>query len=147
LACSIDLLPTLLDAAGLQIPTNIQGRSLVPLACGDASTKEHWRQYTISEIGGSIDNQVLTITSKTAKYVRFKQAGQTVHEQLFDLQQDPWEMHNLADDPAGQTIKTHLTRELAEWESKTPVAKSVIVAKKPRNTPRAKAQSTAKAKD
>ena len=147
LACSIDLLPTLLDAAGLQIPTNIQGRSLVPLACGDASTKEHWRQYAISEIGGSIDNQVLTITSKTAKYVRFKQAGQTVHEQLFDLQQDPWEMHNLADDPAGQTIKTHLTRELAEWESKTPVAKPVIAAKKPRKKPRAKARSTAKAED
>ena len=56
-------------------------------------------------------------------------------------------MQNLADDPAGQTIKTHLTRELAEWESKTPVAKPLIVAKKSRKQPRAKARATAKAKD
>jgi hypothetical protein len=111
------------------------------------STKEHWRQHAISEIGRSTDSQVLTITSRSAKYVRFMQAGQTVHEQLFDLQQDPWEMHNLADDPAGQTIKTHLTRELAEWESKTQVAKPMIVAKKPRKQPRAKARSTAKTQD
>ena len=101
----------------------------------------------ISSFAHAGDWPTFRADNERSGYVRFKQVGQTVHEQFFDLQQDPWEMHNLADEPAGQTIKKHLARELAEWESKTPVAKPVIVAKKPRKQPRATARSRAKAKN
>ncbi len=37
--------------------------------------------------------------------------------QLFDLDQDPWEMHNLAEDPAYQEIVERLTAGLHAWQS------------------------------
>lgn len=140
LACSIDLLPTLLDAAGLDVPANVQGRSLIPLARGEA---KDWRRYAVSELGGSVDNQVLTITSRTHKYVRFKRGGKVEHEQLFDLRQDPWEMHNLIDDPAGRTAAEELKHALAEWELQTPVAQPIVIERSRKKAP-ARSRRTAR---
>ena len=122
LACSIDLLPTLLDAANLAIPARVQGRSLLPLLQGRAGP---WRKYGFSELGSSIDNQVITVTSATWKYVRFKQAGKVVHEQLFDLVHDPWEVQNVHGDQAAQKSQDELLKALADWEASTAVAKPV----------------------
>jgi arylsulfatase A-like enzyme len=38
------------------------------------------------------------------------------HVQLFDLETDPWEMVNLADDPAYGEIREQLERGLREWQ-------------------------------
>lgn len=39
--------------------------------------------------------------------------------QLFDMNQDPFEMNNLVDDPAFDEVKKELTRELDRWRRKT----------------------------
>lgn len=39
--------------------------------------------------------------------------------ELYDLKADPWEFHNLADDPAHQKIREELTRELLHWRKQT----------------------------
>ena len=122
LACSIDLLPTLLEAAGLSIPDNIQGKSLLPLAKGET---DGWRKYAFSELGSSPNSQVVTTTSKTHKYVRFRAGGALEYEQLFDLAKDPWETQNLSSDPAYAGAREEVTKALAQWEATTPTVKPI----------------------
>lgn len=127
LACSIDLLPTLMDAAGLNIPANVQGKSLLPLAQGKPV---EWRKYAVSELGSSVDSQVVAITSRTHKYVRFKKGGKLEYEQLFDLVKDPWEMQNVFADKAYAGVREELKKALADWEATTPVVKPISSGKK-----------------
>jgi len=129
LACSVDLLPTLLEAAGLSIPANVQGQSLLSLAQGKTNG---WRKYAFSELGGSLDSQAVTITSKTHKYVRFKKGGVLEYEQLFDLVKDPWEAQNLFSDTAYTGVREELKTVLAQWEAATPTVKPIPTGKKGR---------------
>ncbi|TWU40893.1 sulfatase family protein [Novipirellula artificiosorum] len=39
--------------------------------------------------------------------------------ELFDLESDPWELHNVAGEPSMAAVRTRLTAALAEWESET----------------------------
>ncbi len=115
LACSIDLLPTLLDLAGLEIPVNVQGKSL-RLSNIESET---WREYAFSEIGQSSQNCVLTVRSRTHKYVLFRKGGETVYEQFFDLRADPWEMENHLTDPTCSEVLDRHKQALADWEEET----------------------------
>jgi uncharacterized sulfatase len=127
LVSSIDLLPTFLDLSGLDIPINIDGKSLVKLMT-DNST---WRQYAFSEIGSSIQNDVITVRGKVEKYVLFRKEGKVTYEQFFDLETDPWEMKNLAtDEKYGDDLETFKSA-LKEWEAKTEVSKPVFSKNKP----------------
>lgn len=131
LACSIDLLPTLLDAAGLKIPANIQGKSLLLLPQGKTSG---WRTYAFSELGGNIDSQVVAVTSKTHKYVRINKGkgGKIEYEQVFDLVKDPWETRNMVSDPAYAGVREELEKALAQWEASTPAVQPILAGKKRR---------------
>ena len=44
---------------------------------------------------------------------------QTVYEQFFDLQQDPWEMNNRIDDPASAAVLSRHKQALQQWERET----------------------------
>lgn len=126
LAASIDLLPTLLDMAGLEIPDNIQGESLRP----SNLEKDNWREFVFNEIGQDADNNVLTARSQTHKYVHFRKEAQTIYEQFFDLEEDPWEMKNLMDEPS-QAEKISVFREaLQKWENETEKSPPLLKVKK-----------------
>ena len=98
-----DVMPTLLDCAGLAVPDSIEGRSALPAACGKAAP---WRTHLHGEhsyvvCGGAAH----WVTDGREKYVWLSQTG---HEQLFDLERDPHELHDLAG------AKAHAAR-LAHW--------------------------------
>jgi len=40
-------------------------------------------------------------------------------EELYDLQEDPWELHNLADNPGHRSVKKNLEKKLETWEVET----------------------------
>lgn len=108
-----DLMPTLLEAAGVEVPTYLEGHSLVPrLAPSDVP----WREYLHGEhviFGQSMQ----WIVTQRYKYVWWSETGQ---EQLFDLLEDPAECHDLASDPAQDEALTRcrhlLVAELAGRE-------------------------------
>ena len=109
-----DVMPTLLDAAGVDIPDSVDGRSLLPLMRGEQIT---WRKYLHGEHTGSYKadhgNQWLSDGHK--KYVWHTQTGQ---EQFFDLANDPMEMHDAALDDDRQddlaTWRRRLVNELRD---------------------------------
>jgi len=85
-----DIMPTLLEAAGLPIPQTVDGRSVIPLARGEAAAP--WRDYIHGEHAyGELSYHYLT--DGKIKYIWYSQTGE---EQLFDLSKDPQELRNLA---------------------------------------------------
>ena len=90
-----DVMPTLLDCAGLPIPEAVEGRSFLPIARGEAPA---WRDYLHGE--HTFSGQSLHyLTDGHRKYVWFSGTGR---EQLFNLDDDPQECRDLAHDPASR---------------------------------------------
>lgn len=88
--CLEDVMPTVLDMAGVPIPQTVEGRSLLPLLRGETPA---WRDYLPIEHAPSHQS----MTDGREKYVWCVADGR---EQFFDLRQDPEERVNLAAAPA-----------------------------------------------
>ena len=86
----IDLFPTLMDMTGLDHPEGLDGVSLLPLCRGDASGRPG---YVFSEYHSNFSNTGIAMWREGPwKYIHY--AG--YDPQLFNLHDDPEEMHNLA---------------------------------------------------
>lgn len=85
-----DIMPTLLEAAGLPIPATVEGRSVLPLLESDTPD---WREFLHGE-HYIFDQSMQWIVGRDHKYVWWSSDG---YEQLFDLEHDPGEETNLAD--------------------------------------------------
>ena len=95
-----DVMPTLLDVAGIAPPAGITGRSVLPLIRGRS---DNWREALHGEHAGcyeKADGMHYLVDSDT-KYVWYSQTGQ---EHLFNLRADPHELHDLAQGPDGETL-------------------------------------------
>ncbi len=91
----LDLLPTLCEAAGLEAPSELEGRSLLPLLRESASAWDREFIPVESEIGRMV-------VSARYKYARYDHGARS--EQLYDLRNDPYEMRNSLHDPDLQDV-------------------------------------------
>jgi arylsulfatase A-like enzyme len=119
LVSNLDYAQTFLDLA--QVPDSnpeiapMQGLSLVPLLLGNQPAD--WRDslyYQYYEYHGEHRTAHMVrrhrgVCTDRYKLIHFYNIGEW---ELFDLQKDPKEMNNVADDPAYATIRSDLTREL-----------------------------------
>jgi arylsulfatase len=90
-----DIMPTLLDAAGIAIPDSVDGASLLPLF---RDQKSGWREFVQGEHTTcySREHGMQYVTDGREKYIWFHHTGK---EQFFDLRQDPNEYDDLAPTP------------------------------------------------
>lgn len=94
-----DLIPTLLDFAGLAIPPQLTGRSIRPLAEGKAAP--NWRKELVVEAGFGRAHYF-----GDTKYSLYSKGAN--REILVDLKADPGEMQNLAQSPEhAETLQRH----------------------------------------
>ena len=105
----IDLVPTLLEAAGVDVPESVQGKSLLPILRGDADPSTHRRAvyaeyYNAWTHKHSYGTMLRTAAEKIVVYHGID-AGE-----LYDLDNDPHEFDNLWDDPARAAMKTRLLK-------------------------------------
>jgi arylsulfatase A-like enzyme len=106
----LDLLPTLCDYAGIEVPSGRPGRSLRPPAEGKAV--ESWRDFVVSE---SQNGRMLR--TDRFKYCLYDSGAH--REQLTDLRNDPGEMKNLAEDPVFKEALEQHRQLLKNWVEKT----------------------------
>lgn len=109
----VDLAPTLLEAAGLPVPSFMQGRSLFPLLTGGADPSAH-KPHVVAEYNDALGSSRLPIPSHGTMYFdgRYKSIvyhGQDLGE-LFDLEADPGEFDDLWNDRGARDLRATLLR-------------------------------------
>jgi arylsulfatase A-like enzyme len=111
---NLDFAQTLLDAAGVEAPGDMQGESLMPLLTGHPEkwTRDavyyHYYEYP----GFHMVKRHYGIVTKQYKLIHFYY---DVDEwEMYDREKDPFELKNVYDDPAYADVKTKLLEKLAE---------------------------------
>ena len=110
----MDLMPTFLDAAGVDIPVTVDGESLVPLMKDESSA---WRDFVHGECCNvpSSNSGMQYVTDGKRKFAWFPGKDE---ELFFDLEEDPQEVHNLSNDPDRAievaTWRGHLIAQLGD---------------------------------
>ena len=124
---SIDVMPTVLDLAGLPSPRNCDGKSLLPFCAGETPAgwrdEVHW-SFDFRDIQTRRMEQTFGLPSEWCnlqvirtdrlKYVHF--AG--LPPVLFDLDGDPFELTNRADDPARTSLRLEGLDRMMNWRQR-----------------------------
>ncbi|WFB34588.1 sulfatase-like hydrolase/transferase [Kiritimatiellota bacterium B12222] len=117
-ASLVDLMPSLLDTAGIEIPEAVQGRSLLPLTRNET---QGWPDATFIQFGdmGMPPGRALRTSrwkyAVTADETRYKSQGaapEYVETFLYDLQTDPYELRNIISCDSHQDLKAELKQTL-----------------------------------
>jgi arylsulfatase A-like enzyme len=114
MALNVDIAPTILELAGLKIPQQMQGRSLVPLLKGK---KPKWRTEFFYEhlFEHATIPRTEALRTKRFKYARYIDYN---YEELYDLKNDSAETINLADDEKYQKTLKSLQKRCDELAQK-----------------------------
>jgi arylsulfatase A-like enzyme len=108
---NLDLAETLLDAAHVKIPSDMQGKSLLSIWKG--KTPDDWRRYVYYhyyESGGEHNvAKHIGVRSDRYRLIYYYENGDW---ELYDLQKDPNELNNIYNKPDYQKIQDSLKNEL-----------------------------------
>ncbi|WP_027712986.1 sulfatase [Dickeya chrysanthemi] len=112
---NIDIAPTILEAAGLPKPKEYDGSSFLSLGTGKKPAEARSQTFVYEyfwEYNFPYTPTTFAIRGERYKYINYYGVWDT--EELYDLKEDPQEMHNLinSDDPAIVKIKQDLRQEL-----------------------------------
>jgi len=139
---NIDLLPTLLDFIGAEIPEKIEGRSFLPVL---KDTTIPFRSEIFTEKNfHEIYDPLRSVRTKDFKYIRnfepskylyqiplYMERGlsgqglkdkikmKRAEEELYDLKNDPNEVTNLINDLAYEAVLIELRQKLVDWMNET----------------------------
>lgn len=142
LARNVDLLPTLMDIIGADIPGDIEGKSMHPLILGE---KDEIHEQIQAELNYHEHyNPIRCIRTKRFKFIKNFEPMETLYympkdiigdpagkemkkrykkpranEELYDLEMDPLENMNLIEDPNYGEMATNLRNSLKNWMEKT----------------------------
>lgn len=116
IALNVDIAPTFLEAAGLPIPPDIQGRSLVPLCRGErpAGWRKSWYYRYYHDPGHHNTRAHYGAGTETHKLLCF---WKTDEWELYDLVKDPEELRNVYGDPAYAETVAALKAELLKLKA------------------------------
>jgi arylsulfatase A-like enzyme len=132
---SVDVLPTICEFIGAEVPLQADGWSLAPFTGGHGSP-EHWRdtahfEWNFSDPANQMVENFLEVPmshcslavsrGSSYKYVQFATNSGLFPPLLFDLHDDPQQIHNLCAEPGDAWARTawDCTQELLHWRMRT----------------------------
>jgi arylsulfatase len=104
-----DIFPSACEFAGLPIPESVQGMSTLPLCRAGNAT---WSRT--AAFGEAEDRNCI----RTKRYRMVYDPGGKNNE-LYDHDQDPWELHNVYNDPAYRAARLELAEEFLNFYART----------------------------
>lgn len=124
----VDIAPSLLDAAGLDVPESVQGRSFIPLLNREAGDwpDDVFVQISESQVGRAIRTKRWKYSVYAPQGRGYDDVDSDLYEEqfLYDLSADPYELVNLAGYNSHRQIadrlKDRLLRRIAHVEKKEP---------------------------
>lgn len=127
---NLDFAETMLDMAGVKIPTDMQGASMVPILKGKTPSgwrKEHYYHYYEYPAVHSVKRHY-GISTERYKLIHYYY---DIDEwELFDLQKDPLELKNVYNDPGYSKVKDDLHKRLkilmAKYKDSDELARSFL---------------------
>jgi arylsulfatase A-like enzyme len=136
----VDLVPTLLETLGLPVPERLDGVSFDPYLCGETATPPREMAFAKYTEDAKRDNESRTVITQDEQLIRYFDQGRTIeypvavdpktfakHEarlptgaprpfaQLFDLEADPYELDDRADEPGEAESVRGLSKALLRW--------------------------------
>jgi arylsulfatase A-like enzyme len=119
LVLNIDIAPTILDMAGIEVPKVMNGKSMLPLL---KNPESDFREDFFMEHDSVVnaENPIpdsYGIRTKEWKYIRYVNAKPEV-EEMYHLSTDPREMKNLIDNENFIQVKNELQKRLKEYREK-----------------------------
>ena len=113
------LAPAFLELAGVQVPRRMQRRSMVPFLKGEQP--KTWRQdwlYEYHEYPGPHNvRKNRGVRTDRYKFIHYYEAPEKF--EMYDLQADPGELHNLYGDSRHAGLARDLRRRLEELREET----------------------------
>lgn len=107
---NVDFAPTILDYVGLPVPADMQGDSMKPLFEDKAP---RWRDHVFYEYWKDLVHSIPTMTAvRTERYKLVTYPEIQDFDELYDLENDPHELSNLARDPAYAQLHAEMSARL-----------------------------------
>ncbi|MGV3585594.1 MAG: sulfatase [Adhaeribacter sp.] len=107
---NLDIAPTMLEAAGLPVPRQMQGQSLLPVLTNTNAKGREALYYHYYENGEHSVSPHFGVKTSRYKLIRFYKRVEGW--ELYDLQKDPQEMHNLYGQKGYEKITATLQNQL-----------------------------------
>ena len=101
-----DIGPTILRMAGIDVPSEMEGKSLQGVISGEEKGVRYSLFTTYETIQRAVRDQ-------RWKLIRYPEIHYT---QLFDLEHDPYELNNLAEDPEQSHVTEQMMQLLMKWQ-------------------------------
>jgi len=116
---NLDIAPSILEMAGVKKPAQMQGESFLPLLKGQSVA--NWRDKIFYEYywENAYPQTPTMFSIRTDRYKFTRSQGIWDIDELYDLQQDPYEVNNLIRSPEHQQLGQQLNKELWTWMEQT----------------------------
>jgi arylsulfatase A-like enzyme len=118
LVSSVDLAPTLLEAAGLPVPPLMQGRSLLTLARNGVDPDRPNECFAESDVVNGQSFPARALIADAYKLVDYLQEPDAT-DQFYSLKRDPGEEQNLVTDPVYSPLVKVMRARLDHWRKRT----------------------------
>jgi len=118
LVSQIDIMPTILDLAGIPLPDWSQGRSMRTLMQGDASCARQEVFAEIKQIAGSNAAPGYITGCRTNDFLfsyEINHHSGTCEGELYSVKDDPRQINNLYRDPAHAERVAHFKEQILNW--------------------------------
>lgn len=113
----VDLAPTLMGLCGFETPAEMQGTNLSRVALGETEKGPDSAFFQILGpfYAGGVLRAWRGVRTHRYMYARWE-SGPWV---LYDLEKDPYELNNLANDPPTVSVRKEMNEKLEEWMRRT----------------------------